>query len=128
MSLPESWIPHRREDGELVGWIEPVGEGFVTHDLLGRTRQAEPIDWLDAEEDLEALGIGYLADVYAVRADDGGWVRSRITEVSTDGIGAKDDDFGDVGAPVARYRIPFPIDDRIVPLADAPGEVRGLLD
>lgn len=127
MSLPGTWIPHRREDGELVGWIEPAGEGFVTYDLLGRARCDAPIDWLAAEEDLEELGIGYLADIYAIRLDDGTWVRSRITEVSTDGIGAKDDDFGDIGAPVAKYRLPFPIDDRLVPIADAPGEVRSLM-
>lgn len=124
MALPETWIPHRREDGELVGWIEPVGDGFVPFDLLGRPRAEAPIDWLPAEETLEEIGIGYLADIYALRVDDGGWVRARIVEVSTTDIGVKEDDFGDVGAPVSSYRVPFPIDDRLVPFADAPGAVR----
>ncbi|WP_336660749.1 hypothetical protein [Leucobacter sp. USHLN153] len=127
MPLPETWMPQRREDGELVGWIVPQGDGFVTHDLLGRARQEAPLDWLDAEEDLENLGIGYLAEIYALRTGAGEWVRVRVVEVSTDGIGLKDDDFGDIGAPVSSYRLPFPVGDRLVPLADAPAPVRSLM-
>ncbi|WP_053386512.1 hypothetical protein [Leucobacter japonicus] len=125
MSLPESWIPHRREDGELVGWIEPEGDGFVPFDLLGRPRATAPIDWLDAEAALEEIGIGYLAEIYALRTDAGEWIRARIVEVSPEGIGAKEDDFGDIGAVVASFALPFPIDDRLVLLADAPGPVSG---
>ncbi|UOQ56161.1 hypothetical protein MUN78_10685 [Leucobacter allii] len=125
MSLPEHWIPHRREDGELVGWIAPEGEGFVPIDLLGRQRADAPIDWLPAEELLEELGIGYLAEIYALRREDGEWIRARIVEASPDGIGVAEDDLGDIGAVVERFRLPFPLDDRLVLLADAPGPVRG---
>ncbi|MEJ6490745.1 hypothetical protein PQI23_13545 [Leucobacter sp. USCH14] len=124
MTLPESWIAHRREDRELVGWIDPVDGGFIPYDLLGRPRTSAPVDWLAAEELLEELGIGYLADVYALLAEDGDWIRTRIVEVSPAGIGVKEDDFGDIGAAVSTYRVPFPIDDRLVPLAEAPGPVR----
>ncbi|MBS3181719.1 hypothetical protein [Leucobacter manosquensis] len=124
MTLPETWIAHRREDREPVGWIEPVGDGFVPYDLLGRPRSPKPIDWLAAEELLEALGIGYLADAYALRTESGEWIRVRIVEASATGIGVKEDDFGDIGAPVSAYRVPFPIDDRLVPLTAAPGPVR----
>ncbi|WP_427869323.1 hypothetical protein [Leucobacter luti] len=128
MTLPETWIEHRREDGELVGWIEPVGEQFVTHDILGRRRTAEPVDWLEAEEDLESAGIGFLAEIHALRLEDGTWVRARITEVSSERVGVKADDLGAVGVPVANYHLDFPVDDRLVLLADAPGPVRGPFD
>lgn len=124
MTLPESWIAHRREDRELVDWIEPESDGFVPYDLLGRPRTPRPVDWLAAEELLDELGIGYLADIYALRTDDGSWIRARIVEVSPAGIGVKEDDFGDIGAAVASFRVPFPIDDRLVPLTEAPGPVR----
>ena len=125
MSVPEAWIPHRREDGELVGWIVPEGEGFVTIDLLGCSRSAEPVDWVAAEEVLEELGIGYLADIYAFRVSADDWARVRIVEVSTDGVTVKEDDYGDVAADLPRYRMGFPADDGLRLLADAPGPVRG---
>lgn len=122
--VPEAWIPHNREDGEHVGWIVPEGEGFVTVDLLGRVRIAEPVDWMVAEEAMDNLGIGYLADIYAFRAAADDWVRVRIVEVSTDGITVKEDDFGDVAADLPRYHVPFPATDDLRRIQDAPGQVR----
>jgi hypothetical protein len=61
------WIEHRRADGELVGWLVPDGEAFHVVDLLGRTRTDAPLEWVDAEEALDALSIGYLADRYSLR-------------------------------------------------------------
>lgn len=128
MVLNEAWIPHRREDGELIGWIEPRGEGFVAFDLFGRARQGEPVDWVAAEEALEELGIGFLADPHAFRRDDGEWVRVRIIEASPDGILVKEDDLGAVDVVKPQYAAAFPVDDRLVPLAEAPGPVRGPFD
>lgn len=128
MSLPETWIPHRREDGELVGWIEPEGEGFVPFDLFGRARRTEPIDWVSAEETLEEIGIGFLASLHAYRTDSGEWVQVRITEASPDGIVVKEDDLGAVGVVKPSYRAAFPVDGRLVLLSEAPGPVRGPFD
>lgn len=125
MSTPESWIPHTREDRELVGWIVPEGDGFVTVDLLGRAHTSEPTDWMAAEQALEDLGIGYLANIYAYRVIDDDWARVRIVELSTDGITVKEDDYGDVVADLPRYRLPFPVSDDLRLLEDAPGPVRG---
>lgn len=106
----EDWIEHRRGDRELLGWMRPQGDGFVVIDLLGRPRTV-PLEWLDAEEFLEELGIGYLADryVHAGRA-------VRIGEVSTAGVTVIVDDFGAASAvapPGAsgpeRIRLPFPV-------------------
>ena len=106
------WIEHRRGDRELLGWIAPDGDGFVVFDLLGRSRTPAPVDWLDAEELLENLGIGYLADRYALVRDDGSEQPVRIGEVSTAGVTVVADDFGAasaVGAKPAQFRLPFPV-------------------
>lgn len=107
MMYPD-WIEHRRaDDRERVGWMKPVDDGFVAFDLLGRPR-TEVVDWLHAEEVLDALGIGYLADPYELRLESGAWLRVRIAEVSPSGIRVKKDDWGDMTAPQIYYDVPFP--------------------
>lgn len=109
------WIEHRREDGERVGWLRPEGEGFVPVDLLGR-ELGGPVDWLTGEELLEAVGIGYLADRYELLLDDGRRLRVRLTEVSTERIVVKKDDFGAIDAPQLFYTVPFPVPETLRPL------------
>ncbi len=109
---PEGWIEHRRGDRELLGWIAPEGERFVVFDLLGRPRTSRPVEWLDAEELLEELGIGYLADRYILVRDDGAQQPVRIGELSTEGVTVVADDFGAasaVGANPERIKLPFPV-------------------
>lgn len=106
----DDWIEHRRADGELVGWIVPRGEGFVVLDLLGCERTGS-VDWLTAENSLDELGIGYLADPYLLTLDDGRELRVRIVEVSAERIVVKKDDFGAVGAPQLYYDVVFPVSD-----------------
>lgn len=114
--MSETWIEHRRGlDGELLGWMKPVGEGFVAIDLLGRERTGA-VDWLDAEEALDDLGIGYLADPYELQLDDGNWLRVRMAEVSAGEIRVKKDDWGDMSAPQLFYSLPFPAPDTLRPL------------
>ncbi|WP_317451887.1 hypothetical protein [Microbacterium sp. NIBRBAC000506063] len=86
----------------------PEGDGFVVVDLLGR-RRTDAVSWHRAEEILDALGIGYLADIYELRQDSGEWLRVRIAEVSASSIRVKEDDFGAVGAPQIYYALPFPV-------------------
>ena len=106
-----SRIEHRRGiDGELIGWIEPRDEGFVAIDLLGRELTGT-VDWLDAEETLDALGMAYLADPYELRLESGGWLRVRIAEVRPDVIRVKKDDWGDMTAPQVYYTVPFPVSE-----------------
>lgn len=108
------WIEHRREDGERVGWLRPEGDGFVPVDLLGR-ELAGPVDWLTGEEMLERAGIGYLADRYELLLDDGRRLRVRLTEVSTQRIVVKKDDFGAIDAPQLFYTLPFPLPETLRP-------------
>ncbi len=114
--MSENWIEHRRGlDGERLGWMNPVGDGFVAIDLLGRER-TDAVDWLAAEETLDELGIGYLADRYELRLDSGEWLQVRLTEVSAREIRVKKDDWGAVDAPQLFYTLPFPLPESLRPL------------
>lgn len=116
--IPAGWIEHRRPDGEVLGWFVADDEGFLVYDRLGRRLTVEPIEWLAAEELLEELGIGYLADRWTLLLPDGNERPVRIAEVSPHGITVVGDEFGAasaVGAVLDRFRLPFPIPDRLRP-------------
>ena len=93
--VPGDWTVHRRDDGELVGWIRPDGDAWTAIDLLGREAVAS-VDWLDAEAALEERGIGYLADVWMLEREGGTPLRVRMLEVTPARIVVKVDDYGDV--------------------------------
>ncbi|GAA1055201.1 hypothetical protein GCM10017608_31600 [Agromyces luteolus] len=121
--MDPDWIEHRRGiDGELIGWMEPAGDGFVAIDLLGRPRTGA-LDWLAAEEALDALGIGYLGDPHELRLETGEWIRVRITEASPRGIRLKQDDGSAqaVGAPQVFFAIGFPAPDELRAFVRDPG-------
>lgn len=115
--LPEGWIEHRREDREIVGWIAADGEGWRPYDLLGRAAAPGPVEWLEAEAILEELGIGYLAQRWALRLDDGTERPVRIAEASVDGIVIGFDEFGAasaVGGERERVRLAFPVPEGLL--------------
>lgn len=116
--LPVDWIEHRRSDSEVLGWMLADGEGFRVFDLLGRERTGAPIDWLAAEELLDALGMGYLADRWTLRFADGSERPVRIAEASPRGVTVVADEYGAasaVGADPERFRLPFPVGDELAP-------------
>jgi hypothetical protein len=96
--------------------MRPEGDGFVVIDLLGR-EVSGPIDWFHAEELLDELGIRYLAEPFLLDLDDGVSLRVRITEVSTQRIRVKKDDFGDITVPLREYELAWPLPDELRPLA-----------
>ncbi|MCU1529857.1 MAG: hypothetical protein JWP75_3620 [Frondihabitans sp.] len=114
--MPSDWIEHRRNDGESVGWIRPEADDFVAIDLLGRPVSGI-VDWLTAEEALEEAGIGYLADPYELLLDDGTWLRVRLTQVSSEIIRLKKDDWGAIDSPQVDYTVPFPLPETVRTLA-----------
>ncbi|QEW03054.1 hypothetical protein [Microbacterium lushaniae] len=112
--MEADWIEHRRSgDGERLGWMKPVGEGFVAIDLLGRLR-TDVVEWMVAEQVLDDLGLGYLADPHELRLDDGSWLRVRIAEVSPVAIRVKKDDWGDMNAPQIYYAVTFPVTEELL--------------
>jgi hypothetical protein len=115
MAAHPDWIEHRRGDRERLGWMLPEDDGFVVIDLLGR-RRTEPLDWASAEQYLDDLGIGYLADPFELLLEGDHLLRVRILEVSTDAVRVKRDDWGDMTVPLLEYTVPFPIPGELRPL------------
>lgn len=123
--IPADWIPHRRDDGELVGWIRPEVDDWVAVDLLGRAASA-PTGWLDAEEALESRGLSWLADVWMLERDGSDPLRVRLVEVTPGRPGepghvvVQTDDFGAIDMPVRRFELPWPAPSTLRPRR--PGE------
>ncbi|WP_243075353.1 hypothetical protein [Microbacterium sp. SS28] len=111
--IPADWTAHRRDDGELLGWIRPEGEHWVAVDLLGREASG-PVDWLDAEEALESAGLSWLAEIWMLEQDAGEPLRVKLVEVTPGRVGeaghvvVQTDDFGAIDAPVERFELPWP--------------------
>ena len=111
--IPSDWTPHRRDDGELLGWIRPEGDDWVAVDLLGH-EASDPGDWLVVEEALEARGLSWLADIWMLERDASEPLRVKLVEVIPARAGeagrvvVQTDDFGAIDAPVEIYELPWP--------------------
>lgn len=112
--IPDDWTPHRRDDGELVGWIHLQGKEWTAVDVLGRVIAAS-VDWLDAEAALEERGLSFLADPWMLEGEGDRPLRVRLVEVTPERIVVKVDDFGDVSHGTARFALPWPIPPRLRP-------------
>jgi len=119
--VSSDWTPHRRDDGELLGWIHPDGDRWVAVDVLGRPA-SDATEWLDAEAALEEHGIAWLADAWMLEGEDERPLRVRLLEVTPDDDGVpgrivvKIDDFGDMTRPAtAQFVLAWPIPDRLRP-------------
>lgn len=127
--LPADWTPHRRDDGELIGWIHPSGDAWIAVDLLGRVA-SDAVDWLDAVAALEAVGLIWLSDVWMLEGEGPQPLRVRFVEV-TPSVGddagrvvVKVDDFGDMQRPpTERFTLPWPAPGRLRPAR--PGDPDG---
>ena len=116
--MPEDWITHLGgANREPIGWIAPRGEGFVAIDLLGRER-SETVDWLEAEETLDELGIRYLAAPYEL-VTDSGTSKVYIAEATPDFVRVKEDDFNDINSDQTFHILPFPVPEDL--LRELPG-------
>lgn len=117
-AVPEDWITHiGGANREPIGWIAPRGEGFVAIDLLGRER-SETVDWLEAEETLDELGIRYLAAPYEL-VTDSGTSKVYIAEATPDFVRVKEDDFSDINSDQTFHTLPFPVPEEL--LRELPG-------
>lgn len=102
--IPSHWIPHRRADGEVIGWIdlESQAPDLVPVDRLGRA--LEPVaDWPAAEEALEERGLRFLLNRFHYRGHT-----VRVRQLYEDRIivtTAASDAVGDVGE---EFVLPFP--------------------
>lgn len=90
MTDADTWIAVTREDGETVGYLDPVTEDYGTvqpRNTLGHPVGEGPVDYLDGEELLIERGISELAEQWLLD-DGGGELPGALTvvELSTRGI------------------------------------------
>ncbi len=110
MAVPDHWIPHAREDGEVIGWIDmqTATPDLIPIDRLGRPLSAVS-EWPDAEEALERRGLRFLMNRFRF---EGRTVRIRslddhrivLTTAASDAV-------GDVGE---EYMLDFPAGPELV--------------
>lgn len=117
--IPDDWTEHRRDDGELLGWIRPERDLWLAIDVLGREASAA-IEWLEAEAALEEVGLSWLADPWMLEGEGPAPLRVRILEVTPSDpqghgrIVVKIDDFGAIGGELAQqFVLPWPIPSRL---------------
>lgn len=111
-AMRKDWVAHHRRDGERLGWIVETGSGVTVRDLLGRER-AVLGSWADAEDYLEELGLGYLAEPYELDGVGPDALRVRIVEVGEDAVVVKQEDFGAIDGPDRSFTLPFPAPDEL---------------
>lgn len=111
---PNDWYPHKREDGEVIGYIAADGDLWRAFDILGRPVVGS-VEWLEAEEALEAYGLGPLIEPH-VLVHDGRERRVRIVEVTPEHVTLVDDEDGAanvVGGPHETFTLTLPVGDEL---------------
>ena len=89
MSESREWVRVTREDGETVGWLEPLDDGYELlrpRDVLGHV-VAEDAEWVEAEEAVQERGLSHLAERWLLDGDER---LLAIVEVSPQGISVAD--------------------------------------
>jgi hypothetical protein len=113
--IPDEWMPHRRADGETVGYVHLADGGlFQAMDLLGRP-MGEPLEWLEVEALLDEHSIAWLDGSWSLVLPDGGTVRARIAELSSARVVLVEDRLGAIdGAAPARFEVAVPVADGVL--------------
>jgi len=105
------WVRLTREDGEAVGYVEPVTADYGVvqpRNLLGHC-VGGPVDFVEAEDLLVKRGISELAARWVLSgAGDEVDGDVAILEVSPDGIVVAPADLAKVGTHALRVRVDWP--------------------
>lgn len=112
--IPEHWLPHRREDGELIGWIDLDTRAPMILPINRLGRALPPVaHWPEAEAALEEIGLRFLMEKFDYTDAAGAAHVVRIRHIYDDRIivtTAQSDAVGDVGE---EYVLPFPAPDSL---------------
>lgn len=90
--MTASPTPIHREDGELIGYLAPLGDLWVPSAIFGLPL-GEPTDRDEAEERLRGYGLGYLAERWEHR-HDGEWITVSIVEARPQEVTLSFADYG----------------------------------
>ncbi|QCR18318.1 hypothetical protein [Agrococcus sp. SGAir0287] len=113
--IPDDWMPHRRADGEVVGYVR-LAEGalFQAVDLLGRP-MGDPAEWHAIEAMLDEHSIAWLDGTWSYAIEEGLAVRVRIAEVSPARVALVEDRLGSIdGAAPVRYELDVPVEPGVL--------------
>lgn len=104
----DSWVPVRREDGELIGFLSREPAGWCPRTVFGHPiGQAE--DRATAEEHLHAVGMSYLAERWEL-LEGSEWISVELVEVSPSGVTVQLVDMGHPDRYGERQRLLAPVD------------------
>lgn len=112
MTMPETapvdtWLAVTREDGETVGYLEPVTEDFA--DVIPRNRLGHAVgdvqDYHAAEEAVLDRGLRELAEHWLL---DGAGPELAISELSPAGIVLRDAFLAKALVPLEAVHVPWP--------------------
>lgn len=109
-----TWITVTRDDGETVGYLEPLTPDYGTvqaRSVIGHP-VGEPGDYMDAEEILCERGISELMETWELRGQDAG-VRKNLSilEVSPHGIVVADALLTKALVPTEKFTVRWPDTD-----------------
>lgn len=104
----ETWVPVRREDDELIGFVAPEPEGWRPLTVFGYPL-AEAGDRDAAEQRLHAVGMSYLAEKWELR-DGEDWISAQLVEASPTSVTVQLVDFFEHAARYGeRTRLAAPV-------------------
>lgn len=112
MTMPEiapvdTWLAVTREDGETVGYLEPVTDDYA--DVIPRNRLGHAVgevgDYHAAEELVLDRGLRELAEPWLL---DGEGPELTVIELSPDGIVLRDAFLSKALSPTKRVHVPWP--------------------
>lgn len=89
MDITEHWVPVTREDGERVGYLEPLSEDYSSvqpRTVLGH-KLGDPCEYVEGEDLLVEHGISELAEKWTLDDGTNSQVKNlTIVELSPHGI------------------------------------------
>lgn len=113
----DQWITVTRDDGETVGYLEPVTADYdkvQPRSILGHV-VGEPIDYLQGEEILGERGIAELMEHWQLSGATQALAGDlSILEVSAHGIVVADALLTKALVPTERYTVPWPDTDELL--------------
>jgi len=109
--IPTDWIAHHREDdGELLGYLRPVDDGFVPVTLFGHPL-GEAVDEYGAAAVLDEIGLSYLVGRWRLTLPDRPEpIAVQVVEADADRVRVKNVDFGYEGDIGEIFTLPVPTD------------------
>lgn len=109
--VPNDWFKHHRvEDGEHVGYIAPLDDGFAAFTLFGYPL-CDGVDLDDAENALDTVGLRHLAERWLLTADHRDEpLTVEVVEVTPGSVTVKHIDYGDDGRWGTLYTLDVPVD------------------